>query len=542
MRRVFMYEWNATGNGDYLWTNMIVGEVFPSTTTPSTWSVWQDFFSKLSFGDMPTFGNIAGRPYVNYSLMYSFLLKILRKRERVTGIIKDSVGLPPPGVEIPLFPVSWRTVLFQVLPREFRNEIKKARLQKAAPQFLNTIRSWAPEMQRRIGKAESAELISLWTDDIKPLWNRIHLLQDRMNEGFERATRELKGELTRLVGDDEATALMTTLTGAGELASVGPLVGLARIRRGELSYEEYLRQYGHRGPDENELAQPRPYEDPAWLGRQLAEYARSPVGVTTLLEKPDAEFEAVRTRIARQLPPAQARGIAQRIDTIVETNSLREATRSELTRVIDMIRSLFLRAGAQSGLGGGVFFLTIDELVTVLAGDTSPGAQIAARREAYEKYRALPPLPAWIRGRFDPFEWAADPDYRSDVYDPHAPAPSVARENDLIKGQPGSAGRMEGIVQRIDSPDQGNRLQVGEILVTSTTNVGWTPLFPRAAAIVTDVGGSLSHAAIVARELGIPAVVGCGNATLRLHTGDRVLVDGRQGVVEIPAKREGEII
>ena len=92
---------------------------------------------------------------------------------------------------------------------------------------------------------------------------------------------------------------------------------------------------------------------------------------------------------------------------------------------------------------------------------------------------------------------------------------------------------MEGFVRQIDSPDEGSQLQPGEILVASTTNVGWTPLFPRAAAVVTDVGGSLSHAAIVARELGIPAVVGCGDATLRLRTGDRVRVHGERGIVEI---------
>jgi len=89
------------------------------------------------------------------------------------------------------------------------------------------------------------------------------------------------------------------------------------------------------------------------------------------------------------------------------------------------------------------------------------------------------------------------------------------------------------VVRRIDHPDQGRQLQPGEILVTNTTNVGWTPLFPRAAAIVTDIGGALSHAAIVAREIGIPAVVGCGNATMRLRTGDRVRVNGGQGIVEI---------
>ncbi len=69
--------------------------------------------------------------------------------------------------------------------------------------------------------------------------------------------------------------------------------------------------------------------------------------------------------------------------------------------------------------------------------------------------------------------------------------------------------------------------------MTSVTNVGWTPLFPRAAAVVTDIGAPLSHAAIVARELGIPAVVGCGNATMRLRTGDQVRVNGGQGTVEV---------
>jgi rifampicin phosphotransferase len=92
------------------------------------------------------------------------------------------------------------------------------------------------------------------------------------------------------------------------------------------------------------------------------------------------------------------------------------------------------------------------------------------------------------------------------------------------------------MVRRIDSPEEGDRLQPGEILVTSTTNVGWTPLFPRVAAVVTDIGSSLSHAVIVARELGIPAVVGCGYATMRLQSGDRVRVDGGRGTVEILEK------
>jgi pyruvate,water dikinase len=92
---------------------------------------------------------------------------------------------------------------------------------------------------------------------------------------------------------------------------------------------------------------------------------------------------------------------------------------------------------------------------------------------------------------------------------------------------------VEAKVRVLGDAADGGALQPGEVLVTTVTNVGWTPLFPRAAAVVTDVGAPLSHAAIVARELGIPAVVGCGNATMRLRTGDRVRVDGTAGTVEV---------
>jgi pyruvate,water dikinase len=102
-----------------------------------------------------------------------------------------------------------------------------------------------------------------------------------------------------------------------------------------------------------------------------------------------------------------------------------------------------------------------------------------------------------------------------------------------ISGFPGSSGIVEAHVRVLADAADGSAFRSGEVLVTAVTNVGWTPLFPRAAAVVTDVGAPLSHAAIVARELGIPAVVGCGDATMRLKTGDRVRVDGTAGTVEL---------
>jgi phosphoenolpyruvate synthase/pyruvate phosphate dikinase len=103
----------------------------------------------------------------------------------------------------------------------------------------------------------------------------------------------------------------------------------------------------------------------------------------------------------------------------------------------------------------------------------------------------------------------------------------------MILGIPGSAGRVDGQMRYLDRPEDWDELEPGEILVAKQTNIGWTLFFPRAGAVVTDVAAPLSHPAILARELGIPAVVNCGDATARPKTGDRVRVDGTTGTVEI---------
>jgi pyruvate,water dikinase len=97
---------------------------------------------------------------------------------------------------------------------------------------------------------------------------------------------------------------------------------------------------------------------------------------------------------------------------------------------------------------------------------------------------------------------------------------------------PASPGRATGLVRVIRAPHEFDQLLAGEILVAPLTAPAWTPLFTRAAAVVTDVGSAASHASIIAREYGIPAVVGCGDATARLRTGTRVTVDGSTGNVE----------
>ena len=208
----------------------------------------------------------------------------------------------------------------------------------------------------------------------------------------------------------------------------------------------------------------------------------------------------------------------------------RETARSENIRAFWVLRAFVVRAGELTGVGDDVFFLHRDELLDLLRGDTAALDEVPVRRATYEQYAALPPYPALIVGHFDPVRWAADPGRRSDLYDARG---GTVPASDTVAGFPGAPGVVEGVARVIPSPEQGDRLQPGDVLVTTVTNVGWTPLFPRAAAVVTDLGAPLSHASIVARELGIPAVVGTGNATMRLHDGDRVRVDGERGTVEV---------
>jgi rifampicin phosphotransferase len=209
---------------------------------------------------------------------------------------------------------------------------------------------------------------------------------------------------------------------------------------------------------------------------------------------------------------------------------VREEQVGELTMPWPVMRRAVVRIGevlVARGLieeADDVFFLTRNEMLGALTDGRLDSAVDVARRRASreDQARLVPPL---LIGRLNPVArriWDAFP--RMLGATPSASA--------LVSGSPASPGRASGAVRVIRGPDEFDELQPGEILVAPMTAPAWTPLFSRAAAVVTDVGSAAAHASIIAREYGIPAVVGCGDATARLRTGLRVTVDGSTGNVE----------
>ena len=178
--------------------------------------------------------------------------------------------------------------------------------------------------------------------------------------------------------------------------------------------EAYLARYGHRGPQEFEISVPRPAEEPDWLDRQLAQFRDSPVDAQALLARQRETFDAAWRRFVSQYP-RKAKAMHRRITESARRGRLREEARSEYVRDRWLTRTFALRAGELTGLGDDIFYLMLDEVLELLSGDQTALDRIPARREAYQRYRALPPYPPIIRGRFDPAQWAADPERRTTI-------------------------------------------------------------------------------------------------------------------------------
>jgi rifampicin phosphotransferase len=303
-----------------------------------------------------------------------------------------------------------------------------------------------------------------------------------------------------------------------------------------VALEGFLKEYGHRAVYEAEMSNPRWLENPGFVLEQVRLLLES-----NQITDPRQGAKTVRDEAERRL--AQIRWPARLLlgwlgAKARVASALREKSKSELMRLLVPLRRMRLEVGQRLVEAGclenrdDIFHLSLLDIVSYLQGEwNGQGAALLAADNAAqrERWRAeIPPPDVIIRspdGRLAelPTSWAGVPT--------RAHVGTAVTEGTILRGVSASAGVVSGIARIVRHPSEGSSLKAGEILVSPSTDPGWAPLFLRATAVVMEVGGYLSHGAIVAREYGLPAVVNIPGLLTRVSDGQRITVDGDRGVV-----------
>ncbi|MFE5671353.1 PEP/pyruvate-binding domain-containing protein [Agromyces sp. NPDC056523] len=356
-------------------------------------------------------------------------------------------------------------------------------------------------------------------------------LQTVLRSAPNNVTTQMDLDLWRVavrVRDDADSAAALGTKTARDLADAYRAGSLPTVLQRAMT--DFLGRYGHRVVAEIDFGMPRWSEDPAHLFGVLSGYLRLGPDATT----PEQHF-ADGARDARammltlnrralrrgRLRAAAVRFCLRRARALV---GMREMPKFLIITAMSGARAAMRQIGAELADAGriakpeDVFFLDFDEVKRAAAG-ADLRTIVSERRERYD---------GELRRRHVPRVLL------SDGTEPEAVAsPSAATDAGALHGTPASAGTVTAPARVILDP-VGAHLEPGEILVAPSTDPGWTPLFLTAGGLVMEMGGANSHGAVVAREYGIPAVVGVPRATEAITTGAEVTVDGASGVVTLP--------
>lgn len=318
---------------------------------------------------------------------------------------------------------------------------------------------------------------------------------------------------------DQLQGVVKTLAADGEASerflADAPQTAVLDLQRADsrsgTALRQFLLRHGHRGYRELCMRDPSWADDPAGLGSMMQVMLRAthaPAGPSTAAPlRTGGETTSRTVGILARLAQGGARG---REETKAKMALMAHALKRGYRHLGDVLASNDRLPDADL-----VFFFDRSELRDVVAdGDITELVQKAqARRQALAFQDALEFNDISV-GRPRP-----------------AIAPPHVADGDTIVGRPAGRGSVEGVVRVAKSVHDARGVEPGEILVAPVTDVGWTPYFTVIAALVTDIGSSVSHGAVVAREYGLPCVVNTLVGTQALRTGDRVRVDGDRGVV-----------
>lgn len=308
------------------------------------------------------------------------------------------------------------------------------------------------------------------------------------------------------------------LSGYGSVTETGIANDLWQVAAGSMDRDAFVRAHGFHGSNEGNPRSTSWREDPTQVdrlvrsteGRSVAPREREAAAVARR-ERAERELLAATPRGRRALTRAVLRGAGTQVRNLELGKGAYVAAIDGCRKAVRLRAATLVREGRLSD-PSDAFHLTLAELRST-QGDLD--RLVSARAEAHRDFESAR-LPVTFVGMPQPLE--------ADVVDGDEPDELVAAA--------GAPGVVEGVVRVVLDPDDVDDLEDDVIIVCTMTDPGWAPLFSVAAGLVVDVGGPASHGAIVAREMGIPCVIGTGRATTWLKSGDRVRIDGSAGRVE----------
>jgi phosphohistidine swiveling domain-containing protein len=573
----------ADPNGEYiLWDNSNIIESYPGVTTPLTFSfisksyegaytlfcaflgVNADVLKENKHVFANTLGLINGRVYYNIKSWYHMLAMLpgysinARFMEKMMGV-KEQFDIPE-NYRLPLGKAWWRIIKMAV--KMYFRFLSLPRKRKEFVALLNT--TIAEYKNIDLSGKNSNELMELYRDFETRLLNEWKA--PLLNDFFAMIWfGSLEKKCKKYFGGQNTNIHNDLLCGSNDIISTEPIhrcMALAEIicaseklkdifnnnsetviweilhinpdyAKLKKEIDQYIYDFGERCVGELKLETVSYTQDPTKFIKQLQGYVAS--GITTLTTSGKVEADLRKNaeqEINRSLKykPFEKWFLKRSIKKTRELVSARENLRYERTRAFGIVRELFSQIGKRFYAEGiiensrDIFYLSKEEIFSFIEGTSitqNIKALIALRKEEYETYKNQ-------SAPSDRFATYGTVYYANDFF---SLKKTELTQGDL-KGIGCSPGRVTGKVQIVLDPNEISSLN-GDILVTSSTDPGWTILFPGCSGIIVERGSLLSHSAIVSREMGKPCIVSVSGLLKRLKTGDEIQMDGSTGEIRI---------
>lgn len=530
--------WQAT-DPDVLWSPGNVSEAIPGVSTALNWSFVDDaveLAARQAFCAMGVLrpDEITLNDRAEDRFMVAFYGRTVANIEAMRSIGDRMPGTSANAIE---------AQLFGVVRPDAVNAPTLARVPAIAVRMPRTA-----ARLKRDSLAFRADVVTWWRDAVLRPPADLVAATALLVAARERYTRAFSlGVLTSMLSQALYDQVVLLADGAGRpglqhrlvtgyagMTETALLSDVWALAHDELDLPTFLLRHGYHGPDEGQLASRVWREDPEPLRSQVARFARlGPDAHPAQAERRQVE---IRTAAEAELFGALGRRKAPGARLVLRIARvlipLREVGKANYTQCLDGARLAARVIGRELVAAGrledpdDVFGLTYDELTGAVPLDlpTDLRALAAERRAIRADYLTTDLADKWTGV---PVRVPVDSDDSS----------SRAPDGDILRGEGVGGGTVTGRARVVVDPATED-LEPGEVLVCRSTDPGWSSLFHLAAGVVVDMGGTMSHAAIIARELGIPCLTCTGDGTRRVRTGDLVRLDGDAGSLQILERQE----